>query len=356
MTQGQGSALDPLGPKGPRPQSLGVRPLHAIFMASVLLCLTCCTASKPQAAQIPILGVCPCILPMPLHEVAQLTPQALSGDAAAALELAEDARIRRSGDPTNIRRDIVYWSTISGENGGLNNEFEAADALQYMAQQYGDTDLDWLRDDFRAYFWANLAYQTYNSAEAKDFLYEVDQTKLEYLDNVAHFYSAHYWFAEEAKNIELGRFSFIRNINGVRRPADLKLGFQVGKENSYRHLKLNARDIEAVEVNALLGDTDAAGRLVALFQALPDMANYRYWLMITAEDGDVASMQDLATILRDSPSKQDQQRADFWAKRAASAPSPGVSSQNNVFPLRDWGLGPPGPSGSRAEPWPLLRA
>jgi TPR repeat protein len=90
--------------------------------------------------------------------------------------------------------------------------------------------------------------------------------------------------------------------------------------NLNQSLVLNAKQQQALAVEAMRGSTEAATKLFLFygFVALNPTEEHR-WVVVGAENGDPVAQYNLYKDLINSDDDLDKLRAEFWLKKAAAA-------------------------------------
>ena len=204
---------------------------------------------------------------IPPKEVSKLSKEALAGSYESAAKLVVFYKMGVS----DMER-YAYWGRIAAENG-------ATSEYGLILLRNLDSESIFLKkrrnfNDDRAIFW--LCRDGGSSL--------TDQVIKKYDDD---------------KRISLP-------VSCSRKPLPARL---------YESDKLTAEsDKESLMHNALYGDARASKRLFILAKSESDAAEEKYWLLVSAENGDVASIRRYSDFLmRDGQIE----RAKFWAMKAS---------------------------------------
>lgn len=259
---------------------------------------------------------CPCDTLVPT-ELAQLELSALRGDKMASDTIYFYFTSEKYSPP-----DRRYWAQIAAENGNVRDQMEFARLLQgFLTSDLSNTRP--FNDVIRSFFWAEVAsedpLENYNSSPPQLFISDHNTLKQAYWRAIANKKGQNHWIVNEAKNLISGQPIMIESIDGIELNQDHRFRCRGdGKRNPYNRIILNFNNIPAVQINALLGDCDAAVSLTEYFQKNGDRENYNYWLLISAENGDGGSQLALAKAMFNTNSEDEKVRGQFWERRRSS--------------------------------------
>ncbi len=251
---------------------------------------------------------CSCGSPMPSN-IQDLSTDALLGNSKSASSLFFYFNFGHY-----LPDKVEYWAQIGAEDGSPDNQMVFARILRGLPSPRNIDDME-LNNQFRAFFWAKEASEAdseiSSQSDANRFLFDPSSVRQFFWKEIASVPDQNVWIVKESKYLQNGGPRMFLDIDGIEF-RERQTGYN---HDQYYKIRLSKINIEAIKINALFGDVDAANYLFAHYRYIGDQRSYNYWLLIAAEDGDPEAQLSLAFFLEGNLPIQDHIRAKFWAEK-----------------------------------------